>query len=471
LRPRRLSLLNFPGLVKISHAVASAAILIALALLLIPAPEGVDPSVLRAGGVVALAIGLWSTGVVPEYMTAILFFFAAVILGIAPPDVVFSGFHSGAVWLVFGGLVFGAGVLQTGLGERTARLMLAHFPKSYFGVLAGVTLVGVALSFLMPSSMGRVMLLVPIILSLAEQLGFEKGSRGYVGVVLAAGLGTMVPAFAILPANVPNMGLIGSAESIYGITFIYGAYLLLNFAVVGIGSAIAIPVLLAVLFPDRPRPADIASEAKPWSGGERRLLIILLGALGLWITDFAHGISPAWVALGAAVLCLLPRFGVVPATILSKGINFGPWLFVAGVIGMGAVANHAGLGDAVGAALLSVLNLGPGDGATNFAAIFGIGLVVGTVTTLPASPAIMTPLAQTIADATGWPLVSVLMMQVPTWIFFPFSYQAPPLVVTIALGGLRIGQVMRFLAAHLMVGALIILPLYYLWGRWLGYYP
>ena len=33
-------------------------------------------------------------------------------------------------------------------------------------------------------------------------------------------------------------------------------------------------------------------------------------ALLLWVTDWLHGVSPGWVALGAALVCTLPGIGV-----------------------------------------------------------------------------------------------------------------------------------------------------------------
>ena len=93
------------------------------------------------------------------------------------------------VGAIFGGLVMGVAISTTGLGERIARTLAPIFGHSYLGVITGVTLVGVTLGFLMPSSMGRAVLLMPIALLLARRFGFEPGSRGFIGVVLAAAFG------------------------------------------------------------------------------------------------------------------------------------------------------------------------------------------------------------------------------------------------------------------------------------------
>jgi len=53
----------------------------------------------------------------------------------------------------------------------------------------------------------------------------------------------------------------------------------------------------------------------------------------------------------------------------------------------------------------------------------------------------------------------------------PFPHLAPPVVAAIALSGVTISQAMRFLFTYLVAVVLVILPLQYLWGRLLGFYP
>jgi di/tricarboxylate transporter len=448
-------------------AVASLSALVLLGASLVTADGAIT---LRAAALVVFTVGLLSTGVVSTTLALLLFFFLAVMLETAPPIVVFSGFHSGAAWLVFSGLVIGLAVQRSGVGGRIVALMLRWFPPTYAGVIAGIVLVGVVLAFLVPTAMGRVMLLIPIALALAERVGLAEGSRGRAGMVLAAALGTQTPAFAILPSNVPNVAMLGAAESIFGVTFSYGEYLLLHFPVLAVGSALTLVVGITVLFRDSvgvavdPEPGSVASV------GERRLLLYLAAAIVLWFTDFAHGIAPAWIGLGLALLCLLPRVGVLPATALARDIDYGPWIFVAGIIGMGAVANDSGLGAVLADALVRVVPFAPGADFLNYFAIVLIGMAVAVVTVLPGATAILSPLAADLAAVTGWTLESVLVAQVPSWTFFALPYEAPPLVVAMALGGVTIAQAMRALGVHFLVGIVLIVPMQFYWGRWLGWY-
>lgn len=452
----------------IPHLVAGLACLGAVVLLFLPAPEGAGPVVMRAAAIVTLAVGFWATGILPEYFTSLVLFFLAIMLDVAPPNVVFSGFYSAAVWMVFGGLVFGAAVQTTGLGTRIAGGLVRHFQGSYFRVITGVVWVTGLLAFVLPSATSRVMIMMPIILALADRLGFVAGTRGRVGMALAVGSGTMLPTFAILPAAVPNLVLIGAAESIYDVQFTYAAWFVQHFPVIGLFSLIVLPFMISRLFPDAARGAEIGGVAKPIRAEERRLAAYLALALALWITDFAHGISPAWIALGVAILCLFPAIGVMPTATLVQRVNFGPWLFVAGVIGMGAVVTHSGLGAMLGRLLFPIIGLAPGDDLGNFVSVILLGMTLGIVSGMPGLPAIMTPLAEIIRESTGWPLMTVLMAQVPSWTMVLFPYQVPPMVLAIALSGIRMSQATRLLVVFTVFAWVVLVPLQYLWWRVLG---
>ncbi len=456
--------LRLPQIVVIAAAIAGAIFL------LMPVPAGMNPVMMRAAAVIVVALGIWSTGAMPSYFGSLLFLFASMVLVVAPAPIVFSGFHAGATWLVFGGLVIGLAVQRTGLDVRLVRGMLDLFPRSYLALTYGIFAGGTAMTLVVPSASGRVALIVPVVMALAGKLGFGADSKGRTGLVMAATMGTMTPGFSILPANVPNMGLYGAVESIYGIHLTFADYTLLNFPVLGIAALIFYPLIIWALFREVPVQDDTHEAAAPWSATELRLSAILLLALALWVTDRWHGVSPAWVALGAALLMVTPRVGALPIPALARDLDYGPVLFVAGIIGLGAVVTSTGLGELVAGHVLGLVPLAPGHDALNFAIITAVGMVVGLITTLPAQPSVIVPLAQHMADAAGWPLMSVLLAPTASWSVFPFYYQTPPVVLAVALANLRIGRVTALLCAYMIFALIFVLPLHYLWGRALGYF-
>lgn len=88
-----------------------------------------DPMALSAL-VTLVVIALWASARLPEYLVALLFFAAVMVLQLAPAAVTFSGFASSAFWLVLSGFVLGTAIRSTGLADRLANRLLPHLAGS-----------------------------------------------------------------------------------------------------------------------------------------------------------------------------------------------------------------------------------------------------------------------------------------------------------------------------------------------------
>lgn len=451
----------------VGRAFTGLVLVAALALLLVPLPASVGPQQQHLAALVIVALGLWATGAVPTHITALGFMFVAILVGLAPPDVVFSGFVSAAFWLIFGGMIVGVAVQHTGLGERFAQAIVGHIGRSYRTIIFGIVLVSVALAFLVPSAMARLLILMPIALSLADRLGFGPDSPGRRGLALAVGFGTFMPAAAILPANVPNVILAGVADSLYDVTLTYGDYLILHFPVLGIVKAAVIAVLVLAMFRDTPGAVS-ATSVTPATPVQKRLGVVLALALVLWITDFLHGISPAWVAMGAGLVCLVPGTGFLPARAFDERLQYSSLFYAAGVIGLGATIAHSGLGALMGDGLLAIAGLEPGAPRWNFWALSAVATLLGMGSTMPGVPAILGPLAGDLATTTGLPLTDVLMTQVVGFSTIILPYQVGPLMIALHLGGVPLRHGIRLCLAVAAVTVVVIWPLNFAWWLFLG---
>lgn len=448
--------------------IALAAVAVGVALLAWPLPEGTVALPYRAGGLIVATVGLWATHAIPEHITSLIFMTLAVILGVAPPNVAFSGFAGGAVWLLFGGIIIGLAVSDSGLGQRIARTALRGLTRSYSRAVWGLMAACLLLALLMPASIGRIVILMPIALALADHMGFVPGSRGRTGFALTIGMGSFIPSFAILPANLPNVVLFGAAESIYGMVPTYAEYLLWHFPVMGLLRAVGLVYIILALFPDKARASEMEVESTPMSVRQWKLLIVLCLTLALWATDFVHHISPAWIALLAAIVILLPASGLAPPTALADKTNLRPFFFVAGVLGVGALIADSGLGAEIAAFLGRWVGFDPASPFRNYLSVVGVSSVFGMAATIPGAPTFLVPLAQDISEASGMPLMAVLMTQMVGLSALILPYQSPPLVVAIGLGGVRIRDAIRVILASTAATLLVMAPLNYLWWRLLG---
>ncbi|MEA3251501.1 MAG: anion permease [Pseudomonadota bacterium] len=425
---------------------------------------------LRAASVIVLSIALWATGWLPQWLTALVFFTLCTVAGVASADTVFAGFSSAATWLVFSGLVIGAAIQHTGLGGSLASRVGPLLAPSYRLAVGGVVALGLAMAFVMPSAMGRIVLMAPILIMLANHLGYTEGRRGRTGVILGGMMGTYLPTFAILPANVPNNVLMGAAETVLGAPPSYSAYLLLHFPVLGLLKAIILVWLMLRLYPDSdPRPeARQANDSPALNGAQKRLAGLLAAAVLLWLSDAWHGISPAWIGLAIALVCLFPGSGLMNAKPLQS-LNFESLIYVAGIVSLGALAHESGLGARIAHWLLAALPLGETGDAATFGLLGGLAMALGTLITLPGVPAVLTPLAPEMATITGWSPEAITMSQVVGFSTALLPYQAPPLVVGLISTGLRLRDAVRVLLIMAAISLVLLWPLDYLWWQLLGW--
>ncbi|OYU39296.1 MAG: sodium:sulfate symporter [Pseudorhodobacter sp. PARRP1] len=459
--------------VGISGKQALMAVLIAFALALaVWAPLGLTVAQARILAVVLVTLGFWASGVVPSYFASLVLFAVVLVFGLAPADLVFAGFGSTAVWLIISGFVIGAAISASGLGAVLAQVLAPVLDGSYARMICGLTVVAMVLGFIMPSSVGRAVVLVPIGMALADRAGFAPGSNGRIGIAVALAVACNMPSFAVLPANIPNMVLSGAAETIYGAHFGYMDYLLLHYPVLGLVKSAATAWLVLRMFPAEVALHPTQSAALPGGtdkAAQIRVAGVLLVTLLLWMTDAVHGVNAAWVGLAAAVVLLSPGFGVVSAQAFKAAVDFGLLLFVVGALAVGALVNASGLGDLVGQGLQAVLPLHPGATAENFAALSLMAMLTGVLTTVPSVPSVLTPMAQGLAHASGFELPAVLMTQVVGFSTVLLPYQVAPLVVAMGLSGENAGHLARVLLRLAALTVLVLLPLDYLWWRLLGW--
>jgi len=423
-----------------------------------------------AGAAVAFAMTGWASSALPEVTTGLAFFALAALGRVAPPSVIFTGFASSAFWLVLGGMVVAQAMTRSGLGRRIASRVAAPLATSYFRLIAATLLIAYALAFVMPSNIGRIALLLPIMLAIADRVGLSEGRPGRTGLVLAVGFGTFVLSTTILPANVPNLVMAGAIEATYGLRLSYIDYLILHAPVLGLAKAVILAALICRIFPDRISPdPDAAADATldRMSAAERRLAVILTATLGLWLTEGWHGLAPAWVGLAAAIACLLPGLGVIGAEAFND-INHRTVLYVAALLGVVAVIADTGLGAAFSRSVLAILPIRPAENAWNFGLLILLSQAISLVASANAVGAIYTALAGDLVNATGLPIMTVLMIQVLGFSTVTFAYQAPPIAVAIGLGKVSASDATRLGLCLTIVTVLVLLPLDYLWWRLLG---
>lgn len=449
-----------------------AAVLFSLGLVLFPLDAFADSFSYSLAVVVITLVG-WSSGWMPPFMTALIFFALATIFDLLDPNLLFSGFGSTAVWLIISGFIIGAAISNSGLGKTLASFIAPYITGSYLSLIAGLVFTAMLLGFIMPSSVGRAVVLIPIGMALAEQVGFSRGSNGSLGVATSLTLACNMPSFAILPANIPNMILSGSSETLFNLSFGYTEYLLLHFPILGLVKSIVIVFLTTWLFPakiDSRSVNDIKLAAFTIDDAKQKKVIFILAiTLLLWVTDTWHGVNAAWVGLLTSIALLLPKWGVVETKSFSSHVDFGTLVFVASALGLGTLVNHSGIGAQMGQLFSDMI---PGTSAgefANFMALSVISTITGLVATVPGVPTVLTPMAAELAQSSGFSVPEVLMTQVIGFSTVIFPFQVAPLIIAMQLSKEPLPKLLKLTFPLTLITLTILVPLDFLWWSLLGW--
>jgi di/tricarboxylate transporter len=413
---------------------------------------------------------LWATGALPEDQTALIFFVGASLQGFVRPEIIFSGFATTAFWLVFGGLVIGAAVRRCGLDIVIARPFLAFTRGAYWRAVVAVILISLVLSLVVPSSMTRVMLSVPVVLALCEQLGLGDG-RGKLGLVAAAVLASYYFGSGLLPANVPNMALVGSTEKILPIHFRFAEYFITYFPVLGLVKTALAGCLIVLAFNVPVADVPVVKLSVERDDNRKWLVgLVLIAALLFWVTDFVHGISPAWIAMIAALIFLFPGVDIVPLDQFGRLVNVRPLFFVAGILGLGSFIAASGLGTAAAQYLSAWVGLKNDGSLREVGLLTGISATLGLLATHGGMAALMPSLAKDLAVASGLPIKTVIGTVVVGYSILLLPYQVPPSLVGFQIAAIPSRDAALATFAIGLVTSLVAVPLQFMWWRAIGFY-
>lgn len=454
---------------------AGAVVLAGIGLEVVLRVSGAPSGMAESLALVTIAIGFWALGVLPEALTGLLFLLGAVTIVGLEPAVVFSGFTTTAFWLIFAGVILSASAGKTGLSQwLAARYLNTRFAASSYGTRVGLIVIfASALALILPSTLARVAVLLPLVIALCDGVGYRHGSKGRTGLVLAAAVGTYIVPITFLPANLPNIVLAGSLESLYDISLTFGPYILLHFPVIGLVKGVALVAILTYLFRDDPSPEDggqAKSSTLPLSGSGMRLLGVLCVTLTLWSLDFLHGVSPAWIGLAAAILCLMPFMRITDLKSMPFNTAFPMLLYLGAVLSIGAVMTASGAGEALSRNLVGSLPLEASSDSVRLLLLTVVATLTSLATTMPVAPAMTAPFFGVIANTTGWTVDAVAMSQVLGYATPLLPYQLPPLMLAMAMAGISMRDATRVLLLLALVTTPITLIAAHFWWQALGWY-
>ena len=306
------------------------------------APLRIDPTAKHALAIALFMIVAWITEALAHAITGLIGCYLFWILGVVKFAVAFNGFATETPWFYFGALLFGLMATTSGLARRLAYLVMLRVGNSYNRILLGMILLSFMLTFLVPSGTACVVIMAAIALGLLDAYGFGVGSnigRGmFITLTYTAGMfDKMVIAG---PASILGRGLI---EKNAHIEVLWSKWML-AYLPLSIITIFATWRLVLWLYPPEKKVLAGGSaflkeellKMGPWTAKEKHALLLMLLAIGLWMTDFIHHVPPSMIGLGIGLVAVLPRLGVLKVDDVRE-MNFLSIIFVATAIGLSEV--------------------------------------------------------------------------------------------------------------------------------------
>jgi len=283
---------------------------------LLPRPDGVDPRGWRLLAIfVATILGLILQPL-PMGAVVVLGIAVAALSRAVTAPVAFSAFANPVVWLIVVAFLLARATVLTGLGRRTAFLLVRGFGSSSLRLAYALAGADLLVAPFVPSDTARVgSIIFPVARSVAEGYGSHPGPTArrlgayLMQSVYHVGCTTSAIFLTSMAANPLAAEL---AHKVAGVEITWLTWVLAS-AVPGAVSLGTLPWLIYRLSPPElrltPEARRTAQEELrglgPMTRGERKLIVILLAVIAGWVTQPWHRLHPAVVALGGLSLLLL----------------------------------------------------------------------------------------------------------------------------------------------------------------------
>ncbi|MCC6414620.1 MAG: DASS family sodium-coupled anion symporter [Opitutaceae bacterium] len=391
-------------------------------------------------GILVLAAVLWITEAVPLFVTAVLVIGAETFLLANPGGWRVFGYTQGGgptftsvlnaaispiLVLFFAGLVMARAAVKEGVDQALGGWLLRPFVRSRRSLLFGVMGVTALFSMWMSNTATTAFMLtltMPLLAQIPPADPFRRALL--IAVPFAANIGGLGTPIAS-PPNAIALGYIRQAgESISFLGWMTAAVPLLLVLLVFLGW------LLLKLFPSPTNaPFSLTLPTIPPTRRSRRVAVIFVVTVLLWLTEGIHGLPAAVVAVLPVLALLLGGF------VQRDDINLLEWdvlILIAGGLALGYGVGFTGLDHRIVSLLPS------GGGATGLVIVLlAATLALGTLLSNSAVANLLLPIALAAVAGSGRVTPALVAIAFVASLGMALPVSTPPNTMAYARGELR----------------------------------
>lgn len=413
----------------------------------------------------------WLTEAVPLAATSLLPLVLLPVLGAAPMSAVAPAYANELIFLFLAGFLLAAALEGWRAHERLALALVARAGNESRQIILGVMLATGLLSMWI-SNTATAAMMYPIALAIGGLFGWtEEGARARTALMLGVAYAASIGGMGTLIGTPPNLILAASAERLAGRTLGFGEFMEFGVPMVVVLLpacwALLVFVVLRGSVPLGREGAALLRERRtalgPLRGGEAGVVAVFAATAAAWVlrepkdfgsvrlpglTDLLPGLGDTGIGLaGALLLFVLHARGddgerrpllrwrearEIPWDVL---LLFGGGLALAGAMESTGLTAHL-------AGQLTLLA-----GAPPLVVELGLAVTVLLLSELASNTAVAAmamPLAATLADATGVPTMTLLLVTgfaASTGFALPIA--TPPNAIVFGSGQVAVGQMFR----------------------------
>lgn len=288
---------------------------VALVILAIPRPAGIDVAAWRLLAIFAATITGSIVRPLPPAAVVLLGVLASALFGALTPAKALGGYADPIAWLVFAAMLMSSAVQATGLGRRIALHFIRAIGQSAVGLAYALAGTDTLLAAFLPSNSARAGgIIFPVARSLAEAYDSRPGpTAGRLGsfLLFSTYQCDVVACAMFLTGQISNVLSARFGREVAHVDLTYGRWLL-GACVPAVVALLAVPQLLLRWYPPEvtrtpEAPARAADELVKLGPPSRKewLTLLIFTTVGLtWATASLHKLDYGVVAL-AGVLALV----------------------------------------------------------------------------------------------------------------------------------------------------------------------
>ncbi|MGW9124172.1 SLC13 family permease [Paenibacillus chitinolyticus] len=325
------------------------AITVGLLLFFMPTPEGMSAQAQSSIAIFTGALILWITTPIPIYLTSIMAILLLPLVGaVKDQSVAFGTLGYDVIWLMVSAFILTAAMIKSNLGRRLSLWMVTKFGKTPKTTLFLLIVINFILAFFVPSTTARATLMVPICLILLEVYKAIPGKSNLGKTMMLQGVqADAIATSGVMTATSGNIIAVGFINDQAGGNIGYMDWLLASMPTAIVTMLITFFVGLKLFsFKDEANFTSAMGTLKDelkklgsFSLDEKKAVAIFIFTVILWATGdyhkawFGFEISTEQTAVLSALLCLLPRVGLL--TWKETNIKWELMIFAAGAYAVG----------------------------------------------------------------------------------------------------------------------------------------